>query len=82
MPVRVSFSTYSGAVFCGRFNWFIRFETSRDVDHLDNAERNAEAARLYLPLCFQELSLIGLQNMYWSVSAKQASNEGRYCNEP
>ena len=56
--------------------WFTWFETSRDVDHLDNAERNAEAARLYLPSCFQELSLIGLQNMYWSLSTKQASNKG------
>ena len=56
--------------------WFTRFETSRDVDHLDNAERNAEAARLYLPSCFQELNLIGLQNMYWSLSTKQASNKG------
>lgn len=55
--------------------WLTRFEASRDINDLDNAERNAEGARLYLPLCFQELSLIGLQNMYWSLSAKQASDE-------
>lgn len=57
--------------------WLIRFESSRDVDDLDNAERNAEGARLYLPLCFQKLSLIGLQNMYWSLSAKQARRENK-----
>lgn len=56
----------------------MRFEASRDVDDLDNAERNAEGARLYLPLCFQGLSLIGLQNIYWSLSAKQASDEGGF----
>ena len=58
--------------------WLIRFEVSRDVDHLDHAERNAEGARLYLPLCFQELSITGLENLYWNLSAKQAYNKGGF----
>lgn len=62
--------------------WLIRFEVSREVDHLDNAERNAEVARLYLPVWLRDLDLIGLRNLYWSLSAKQASNEGGYCNQP
>ena len=55
--------------------WANRFEISREIDHLDNAERNAEVVKLYLPTCFQELSLIGLRNIYWSLSAKQASDK-------
>lgn len=57
--------------------WLNRFEASRDIDHLDHAEKNAEAARLYLPLCFQELSLTGLENLYWNLSAKQAHRENK-----
>lgn len=56
--------------------WHDRFELSREIDHLDNAERSAEVVRLYLPTCFQELSFIGLRNIYWSLSAKQASDNG------
>lgn len=58
--------------------WLTRFEVSRDIGHLDHAERNAEAARIYLPLYFQELSLIGLENLYWSLSAKQAPDKGGF----
>lgn len=44
--------------------WLNRFEISRDVDHLDHAERNAEAVRPYLPECYQNLNLRGLYNLY------------------
>jgi hypothetical protein len=44
--------------------WHDRFEVSREIDHLDSAERHAEVARLYLPKCFQDLSFIGLCNLY------------------
>lgn len=46
--------------------WLDRFDVSRDVEHLDNAERHAETARLYLPKCFQELTVRGLYNLYIS----------------
>ena len=46
--------------------WHDRFEVSRDIDHLDNAERHAEVARMYLPKCFQCLSIAGLCNFYQS----------------
>ena len=46
--------------------WHERFELSREIDHLDNAERHAEVARMYLPKCFQDLSIIGLCNLYQS----------------
>lgn len=46
--------------------WHGRFEVSREIDHLDNAERHAEVARMYLPKCFQNLSIIGLCNLYQS----------------
>ncbi len=55
-----------------QFNyWFTRFEESRDIEHFDNAERNAEVVRDYLPNCFRELSFIGLRNLYWSLSANR-----------
>ena len=43
--------------------WHERFELSREIDHLDNADRHAEVARMYLPKCFQNLSIIGLCNL-------------------
>ncbi len=46
--------------------WYDRFEISREIDHLDNAERHVEVARMYLPKCFQNLSIIGLCNLYQS----------------
>jgi hypothetical protein len=46
--------------------WQARFETSRNVNHIDNAERHAEVVRAYLPKCFQDLSIIGLCNLYKS----------------
>jgi len=58
--------------------WHDRFEVSREIDHLDNAERHAEGARAYLPKCFQELSVIELCNLYHSLphlSAKDRSGE-------
>lgn len=57
--------------------WLSRFEESRDIEHFDNAERNAEVVRLYLPTCLRELNFTGLKNVYWSLSAKQASNESK-----
>jgi hypothetical protein len=47
--------------------WHDRFEISREIDHLDNADRHAEVARMYLPKCFQNLSIIGLCNLYQSL---------------
>jgi hypothetical protein len=29
--------------------WYDRFEWSRDIDHLDNAERHADAVQEFLP---------------------------------
>lgn len=29
--------------------WYDRFEWSRDIDHLDNAERHANVVREFLP---------------------------------
>lgn len=49
--------------------WHVRFELSRDIEHLDNAERFADAVRDYLPNPFKELNIIGLRNLYWSLSA-------------
>ena len=46
--------------------WQNRFENSRNVDHIDNVERHAEVVRAYLPTCFQNLSIIGLCNLYQS----------------
>ncbi len=46
--------------------WHDRFELSREIDHLDNAECHAEVVRIYLPKCFQDLSIIGLCNLYQS----------------
>ena len=46
--------------------WQDRFEMSQEIDHLENAERHAEIAREYLPKCFQDLSTIGLCNLYQS----------------
>lgn len=61
-----------------QFNyWLSRFEEGRDIEHFDNAERNAEVVRLYLPLRLRELSFLGLRNLYWSLSAKQAADEQR-----
>jgi hypothetical protein len=47
--------------------WHDRFEVSREIDHLDNAERHAEVVRAYLPKGFQDLSIIGLCNLYLSL---------------
>lgn len=55
--------------------WHVRFELSRDIEHLDNAERFADAIRSYLPNQFKELNIIGLRNLYWSLSAKTNSNK-------
>jgi hypothetical protein len=41
-----------------------RFDISRDVDHLDNAERHAEAVRPYLPACWHDLDLRSLRDLY------------------
>jgi hypothetical protein len=57
--------------------WLSRFEESRDVEHFDNAERNAEVVRLYLPIILQELNFTGFRNVYWSLSAKQASSKNK-----
>ncbi len=46
--------------------WQDRFEMSQEIGHLENAERHADVARMYLPKCFQELSIIGLCNLYQS----------------
>lgn len=46
--------------------WHNRFELSRDVAHLDNADRHADVARSYLPTSFRDLSIIGLCNLYQS----------------
>lgn len=53
----------------------MRFELSRDIEHLDNAERFADAIRSYLPNLFKELNIIGLRNLYWSLSATTNSNK-------
>jgi hypothetical protein len=59
-----------------QFNyWLSRFEQSRDIEHFDNAERNAEVVRLYLPMFLRELNFTGLRNIYWSLSPKHAPNE-------
>jgi hypothetical protein len=55
--------------------WHVRFELSRDIEHLDNAERFADAIRSYLPNPFKELNIIGLRNLYWSLSATTNSNK-------
>lgn len=47
--------------------WLDRFELSRDVNHLDNAERHAEVVRQYSPKCFHRLSMIGIYNLYLSL---------------
>lgn len=44
--------------------WLDRFSISREIDHLDNAERHAEAVRPYLPAYLQDLTLDGLYNLY------------------
>lgn len=46
--------------------WHDRFDVSRNPEYLDHAERHAEVVRAYLPICFQELSIIGLFNLYQS----------------
>jgi hypothetical protein len=58
-----------------QFNyWLSRFEESRDIQYFDNAERNAEVVKDYLPIFLRELNFIGLRNIYRSLLAKQASN--------
>lgn len=44
--------------------WHMRFELSRNTEHLDNAERFANAVRNYLPNPFKELDLVSLRNLY------------------
>jgi hypothetical protein len=61
--------------------WYVRFELSRDIEHLDNTERFADTVRNYLPNPFKELDLVGLRNLHWSLSAKPASHEDEYRNE-
>lgn len=56
--------------------WHDRFEVSRNIDHLDNAERHAEVARMYLPECFQCLSIIGLCNLYQSSPSLHPDRSG------
>lgn len=43
-----------------------RFEVSRDVKYLDQAEKHADAVRPYLPACWQELDLMELYSFYLS----------------
>lgn len=54
--------------------WHGRFELSRDIDHLDNAERFAEAIKTYLPKGFQSLSIIGLCNLYLNLASLSQSD--------
>lgn len=54
--------------------WDDRFELSRDIDHLDNAERHADVVRAYLPKSFQDLSIIGLCNLYHSLHPLSATD--------
>jgi hypothetical protein len=76
MPANDEFVRDMIITYLEQFNyWLTRFEESRDIEHFDNAEKNAEVVRLYLPTSLRELSFIGLRNIYWSLSAKQASNE-------
>lgn len=44
--------------------WQNRFEISQEIGHLENAECHADVVRMYLPKSFQELSIIGLCNLY------------------
>lgn len=55
--------------------WQTRFDLSSDIEHLDNAERFADAVRNYLPNPFKELDLVGLRNLYWSLSTTTGSNK-------
>jgi hypothetical protein len=48
------------------FYWTNRFDVSREIEHIDNAIRHADAAKLYLPKCCQGLSVIGLYHLYLS----------------
>jgi hypothetical protein len=57
--------------------WYARFESSRDIQHFENAERFADAIRDYLPNPFKELNFVGLRNLYWSLSPKQARRENK-----
>lgn len=57
--------------------WHDRFEISRDIKHLDNAERYADVVRMYLPEYFQDLSIIGLCNLYQrSLSLSNTDSSG------
>ena len=76
MPPNDEFVRDMIITFLEQFNyWLSRFEESRDIEHFDNAERNAEVVKLYLPLCLRELSFLGLRNIYRSLSVNQASDE-------
>lgn len=55
--------------------WHVRFELSYDIEHFDNAERFADAVRNYLPNLFKELDLVGLRNLYWSLSTTTDPNK-------
>jgi hypothetical protein len=55
--------------------WHVRFEVSCDIKHFDNAERFADAVRNYLPNPFKELDLVGLRNLYWSLSTTTDPNK-------
>jgi hypothetical protein len=54
--------------------WLDRFDISRDIDHLDNAERFGEAVQPYLPACFRNLTLQGLYNLYLTFCASIQSD--------
>ena len=56
-----------------------RFELSRDIEHLDNTEHFADFIIDYLLNLFNELDIVGLGNLYWSLSTKTDSNKiGRW----
>ena len=62
---RITIITHLGQI----FYWYNRFELSREIDHLDNAERHESAVRDYLPKCLNNLSIIGLCNLYLNLSS-------------
>ena len=69
MPASDEYNRKMLITYLEQFNyWLSRFEESGDVEHLDNAERNAEVARFYLPIFLRELNYTGLRNIYWSLS--------------
>lgn len=51
------------------YYWQDRFELSREISHLDNAERHAEVVKEYLPKSLQEMSIFWLSNYYLSLQS-------------